>query len=322
MPQPHATCNDIVQNISQVIVGKQDALLFTIATLLCRGHLLIEDAPGLGKTMLARALARSLDGECKRLQGTPDLLPTDVTGVSVYHQHTTSFAFMPGPIFTNILLVDEINRATPRTQSSLLEAMAESQVSVDGQTYALPDVFMVIATQNPVEYQGTYALPEAQLDRFFMRISLGYPSLEDELHILDMHKDHHPITDLLPVMTLGDLQYWQKAVTQIYVDAAVARYIADIVRATRQHTDVLLGASPRGTVALYKAAQAMAYLMGQAYVDPHTVKQVAVPVLAHRVLVTQHAQLRGQTGIGVVQEVLAHVSVPVSGAPYASTHSA
>jgi MoxR-like ATPase len=256
----------LYQNFSRIIIDKKDTVLLTLATLICRGHVLIEDAPGLGKTMLARALARSLDGKFTRIQGTPDLLPSDITGVSIYNQNTASFEFVPGPVFTNILLVDEINCTTPRTQSSLLEAMGESQVSVDGHTHPLSDVFMAIATQNPVEYHGTFPLPEAQLDRFFIRISLGYPNLEEELKIMHLQVDHHPIEDLQPVMTLDTVKQLQQAATGgVHVESSVSRYIAEIVHITRQHDDLILGASPRGALALMKAAQAMALMAGRDY---------------------------------------------------------
>lgn len=304
----------LYKNIANVIVGKKDSVILTLVTLLCRGHLLIEDAPGLGKTMLARALAKSMDVEFKRVQCTPDLLPSDITGVSIYNQKTAAFDFMKGPVFTNILLADEINRTTPRTQSSLLESMGEYQVTVDGTTYALPDIFMVIATQNPIEYHGTYPLPEAQLDRFFMRISMGYPSVDDEVKIMQMQMDHHPIADLQSVMSPELIVQLQKEVTKVHVEASVQRYIADIVKMTREHPDLSLGASPRGAIALMKAAQAMALVSGQDFVDPQFIKKIAVPVLAHRVILKSQSQLTGKSAATIINSILEQVKVPLAAA--------
>jgi MoxR-like ATPase len=304
----------LFRNISSVIVGKQESILLTIATLLCRGHLLIEDAPGLGKTMLARALARSLDMDFRRIQCTPDLLPSDVTGVSVYNQKTREFDFIRGPVFTSILLVDEINRATPRTQSSLLEAMAENQVSVDGTTHPLADVFMVIATQNPIEYHGTYPLPEAQLDRFFMRIRMGYPGLDEEVSIMQMQKDRHPITTLGAVLDLDTLARLQSRVNRVHIGPDVLEYIARVVQATRDHKDLVMGASPRGSLAMMQAARAMALLSGKDYVQPHTVKQVALPVLAHRLIAHPVKRTAGVNEEAVLTSILNQVRVPVAAA--------
>jgi len=314
MASPQELLVKLYQNIGKVIVGKHDQILLTIATLLCHGHLLIEDAPGLGKTMLARALVRSLDLRFSRVQCTPDLLPSDITGVSLFNQKTAEFEFRRGPVFTNILLADEVNRATPRTQSSLLECMAESQVTVDGQTYPMAPVFMVIATQNPVEYQGTYPLPEAQLDRFFMRLSLGYPKLEEEIGIMQMQADHHPIDDLQAVLGEADLRALQDRVKEIHIDDSVRRYIAQLVQATRSHADLALGASPRGSLALMKAAQAMALMAGKDFVEPQTVKKVAVSVLAHRLIPKSRAQVAGRDGEAVMRAILNEVPVPVLGA--------
>ena len=313
MATPQEQLVRLYQNIGKVIVGKHDQILLTIATLLCRGHLLIEDAPGLGKTMLARSLVRSLDLRFSRVQCTPDLLPSDITGVAIYNQKSAEFEFRPGPVFTNILLADEVNRATPRTQSSLLECMAESQVTVDGQTYPMEAVFMVIATQNPVEYHGTYPLPEAQLDRFFMRLSLGYPKLDDEVAIMQMQADHHPIDDLQAVLAEAELRGLQDRVKAIHMDDSVRRYIAQLVQATRDHADLALGASPRGSLALMKAAQAMALMAGKDFVEPQTVKKVAVPVLAHRLMPKSRAQAAGRDGEAVMRAILNEVPVPVRG---------
>ena len=304
----------LFKNISGVIIGKQEAILLTIATLLCRGHLLIEDAPGLGKTMLARALARSLDMDFRRVQCTPDLLPSDITGVSVFNQKTQEFDFMHGPVFTNILLVDEINRATPRTQSSLLEAMAENQVSVDGTTRPLADVFMTIATQNPIEYHGTYPLPEAQLDRFFMRIGMGYPELGEEVSIMQMQKERHPIHALQAVLDLDTLRQLQHAVHKVHIESDVLQYIARIVQATRDHEDLAMGASPRGSLAMMKAAQAMALLSGKDYVAPAIIKQVALPVLAHRLIAQPVKRSAGFDEAAVLSSILNQVQVPVAAA--------
>lgn len=301
----------LYQNISKVIVGKHDQILLALATLLCRGHLLIEDAPGLGKTMLARALVKSLDLSFSRIQCTPDVLPTDITGLSIYNQKTSEFEFHPGPVFTNILLADEINRATPRSQSSLLECMAEAQVTIDGHSHVLDKVFMVIATQNPVEYQGTYPLPEAQLDRFFMRLSLGHPTVDEEVNIMQMQLDHHPIDDLKAIMDKTLILELQENVKHIHIDASVNRYIANLVHATRKHPDVILGASPRGSLALMKAGQAMALMAGKDFVDPQTIKKVAVPVLAHRIVPKPQLQLGAQTAENIIQSILNEVQVPV-----------
>lgn len=302
----------LYKNVSSVILGKKEPVLLGIVSMLCRGHLLIEDVPGVGKTMLARALAMSVSAEFKRVQCTPDMLPSDVTGVSIYNQKTTEFEFRPGPIFTNILLADEINRATPRTQSSLLECMAEEQATIEGRTYPMQDVFMIIATQNPVEFAGTYPLPEAQLDRFFMRINLGYPALGDEIQIMTAQREHHPIESLQAVLDKATLLTLQKQVAQVTVAADVQRYIAEIVQATRSHPELELGASPRGSLALMRASQAVALVAGKNFVEPQMVKQVAAPVLAHRLITRSRAQSQGKTAETVVAGILGQVKVPVA----------
>ena len=301
----------LCQNVEKVIIGKRPVIELAVITLLCRGHLLLEDVPGLGKTMLARSISSSLAMEFKRIQFTPDLLPSDVTGVSIYNQKTGEFEFKPGPLFTNILLADEINRTTPRTQSSLLEAMEERQVTVDGTSYPLSSVFMVIATQNPVELQGTYPLPEAQLDRFFMRISVGYPSVEQEVMIMEMQAKEHPIHSIGAVISEEELKEMQESVKAIYIDKSVERYIAELAAETRKHKDILLGASPRGSLALMRGSQAIALLRGAEFVEPSLVKTIAVPVLAHRLVIKPQSRLQGVTQEKAVNEVLNSVSVPV-----------
>jgi MoxR-like ATPase len=294
----------IVANVERVIVGKHDEVRLALVALLCRGHLLIEDVPGTGKTVLAKAIARSLGCTFRRIQFTPDLLPSDVTGLSIYNQKTREFEFRPGPIHAQVVLADEINRATPKTQSSLLECMEERQATVDGVTYAMPDPFLVIGTQNPIEYEGTFALPEAQLDRFMLRIRMGYPQPIEEIVILDEQKRSHPIDDIEVVCPVEELREMQTAVRDIYVDSTVSEYIVRIVTATRDHPDVYLGASPRGSIALYRSSQAWAALDGRDYVIPDDVKKLAESALAHRLIIktasTIHDVLPGQ----VVREIL------------------
>jgi MoxR-like ATPase len=294
----------IIENVETVIVGKRQQIEFLVVAMLCQGHVLIEDVPGTGKTMLARAAAASMGLSFKRVQCTPDLLPNDITGVSVFSQKTAEFTFQPGPVFVNILLADEINRATPRTQAALLEAMQERQVTTGGSTRPLPKPFLVLATQNPIEYEGTFPLPEAQLDRFLMRLSLGYPEVADEAQVLRNLRKRHPIDVIEQVVEGRDLLALQDVITDVHVDESLAQYILSIVGATRIHPDLTLGASPRGSLALYKTAQAFAALQDRDYVIPDDVKTLAPLTLVHRLIVKPESQLRGRTDCAILQEIL------------------
>ena len=297
-------------NLSTVIVGKNDTIMLTIIAFLCQGHILIEDVPGVGKTMLARSLAKSIGCVFKRIQFTPDMLPSDVTGVSIFNQNTREFEFRAGPLMAQIVLADEINRATPKTQSALLEAMEERQMTVDGTTYALPVPFMVMATQNPIEYEGTFPLPEAQLDRFLMRIDLGYPSLNDEIKILEQQKLIHPILGLEAVVNLEEILVAQEAIKHIHVSSPVKRYIVEMVRETRNHPEVYLGSSPRGSLGLYRAGQARAALKGRDYVLPDDIKALAPNILPHRVVVSPAARLTDVNATKIVREILDQLAIP------------
>ena len=301
----------VVANVERVIVGKHHEVRLALVALLCRGHLLIEDVPGTGKTMLAKAIARSLGCTFRRIQFTPDLLPSDVTGLSIYNQKTQEFEFRPGPIMAQVVLADEINRATPKTQSSLLECMEERQATIDGTTYMMPDPFLVIATQNPIEYEGTFALPEAQLDRFLLRLRLGYPQPIEEIVILDEQKRAHPLDETEVVLAVEELRDLQTAVREIYVDSTVSDYIVRLVNGTRNHPDVYLGASPRGSLALYRAGQAFAALLGRDYVIPDDIKALAEPALAHRLIIKTSSTIHDVQPGQVVRELLD--STPVEG---------
>jgi len=294
----------ITANLGQVIIGKQQSIELVTIGLLCQGHVLIEDVPGVGKTMLARSLARSMDCEFSRIQFTPDMLPSDVTGVSIYNQRTKTFEFRPGPIIGQVVLADEINRATPKTQAALLEAMEERQITVDGVTHPLPKPFMVLATQNPIEYEGTFPLPEAQLDRFLLRLRLGYPNIADEMQIMDDQRLKHPLESLKPVAKVREILQAVEAVKKVYLSPAVKRYIVELSVRTRQSGDVYLGASPRGSLALARAGQARAALQGRDHVLPDDIKALAVPVLAHRIIVGPAARLRDLSSDQIVQEIV------------------
>ncbi|HET6380490.1 MAG TPA: MoxR family ATPase [candidate division Zixibacteria bacterium] len=299
----------VVANVERVIVGKHAEVRMALVALLCEGHILIEDVPGVGKTMLAKALARSIGCTFRRIQFTPDLLPSDVTGLSIFNQKTQEFEFRPGPIMAQVVLADEINRATPKTQSALLECMEERQATIDGVTHPMPEPFLVIATQNPIEYEGTFALPEAQLDRFMLRLRLGYPRAVEEIVILDEQKRQHPIEEIGQVLSYEELRQMQAAVKEVYVDQSVADYIVRLANATREHPDVYLGASPRGSIALYRSSQALAALDGRDYVIPDDVKALAVAVLAHRLIVKSQASLREVDPDAIVREILSQVPI-------------
>ncbi len=310
MADPAGLAKRVIANVERAIVGKRQQLILSLVSWLCEGHILLEDVPGVAKTMLARALARSVGCSFKRVQCTPDLLPTDVTGASIFNQKEGEFEFRPGPIFAQVVLADEINRTTPRTQAALLEAMAESRVTVDGTSYRLGPPFLVIATQNPVDHEGTFPLPEAQLDRFLMRFSLGYPSLDEELKMLELLQHSHPIDELQPVVTADELTACQKAVREIYVDDKVRRYLMQIVHDTRSHDDIGLGGSPRASIALFRTSQAMAALRGRNYVLPDDVKKVAAAVLTHRIILKPESRLRKITAAALVDDIVAEIAVP------------
>ena len=301
----------VISNVERVIVGKHDVVRLALVALVCQGHILIEDVPGTGKTVLAKSLARSLGCSFRRIQFSPDLLPSDVTGLSIYNQRTQEFEFRPGPIMAQVVLADEINRATSKTQSALLECMEERQATIDGKTYAMPSPFLVLATQNPIEYEGTFALPEAQLDRFMLRLRLGYPSPAEEIVVLDQQKRAHPLGEIGEVVSVEELLAMQAMVRETYVDPVVADYIVRLTSATRTHPDVQLGASPRGSLALYRAAQAVAALEGRDYAIPDDVKTLAEPALAHRIIVKTAATLRDVDGRQVIRDLVD--SVPVEG---------
>ena len=305
-----AVAQRIVDNVSKVIVGKRSVIEHALAALIAQGHILVEDVPGVGKTMLAKSLSISIGCNFKRIQFTPDLLPSDVAGISVYNQATGEFQFRPGPIMSEVVLAAEINRATPKTQSALLEAMEELQVTVDGVTHRLQHPFVVVATQNPIEYEGTFPLPEAQLDRFLMRISLGYPEFEEELAVIEQQEQAHPIDSLEAVATPKDVIGLQEAAKEIYVDRAVREYIVNLTEATRDHRDVSLGASPRASLGLFRAARALALVLDRDYVIPDDIKTLAASVTAHRIILSPSARMRGVRSVDLVSDLLNTITVP------------
>jgi len=301
----------IVDNIEKVIVGKRESVELLLVSLICSGHVLIEDVPGVGKTSLVAAMAKSIEASFKRIQFTPDILPSDITGFSVYNRKTGEFEFRPGAIMSQLILADEINRTSPKTQASLLEVMEEGQVTVDGNTYKVPKPFMVMATQNPVEYMGTFPLPEAQLDRFFMKISLGYPSANEESKILYRFNKSNPLETLEPVACSQDIINYQESIKNVHVDGSLSSYIVEIVSSTRRHPDVLLGASPRGSLALFRASQAWAFYNKRDYVIPDDIKKMVLPVLSHRVILKQEAKLKKITPVDILSSIVESIKVPV-----------
>jgi MoxR-like ATPase len=303
--------NDIVENMEKVIIGKRDTVELVIISLLCNGHVLIEDVPGVGKTSLVSALAKSIDSTFKRIQFTPDIMPTDITGFSIFNGNTGEFEYRPGSIMSQIILADEINRTSPKTQASLLEVMEENQVTVDGITYKVPQPFMVLATQNPVEYIGTYPLPEAQLDRFFMKISIGYPLPEEEKRILSNLQLENPIESLNPVIDSNEIIFLQQDVKNVYLDGSIRDYIVEIIGQTRNHPDILLGSSPRGSISLFKASQAWAYYNNRNYVIPDDVKKMAIPVLSHRIVLSQEARIKRLSSEGILNNIIENIRIPV-----------
>jgi len=310
MDKAQEVAEKVIANVEKVIVGKHKEVQLTLLALLCQGHLLIEDVPGVGKTMLAKSIARSIGCTFRRIQFTPDMLPSDVTGVSVFNQKTREFEFRPGPVMAQIVLTDEINRATPKTQSALLESMEERQITVDGTTYPMARPFLVLATQNPIEYEGTFPLPEAQLDRFMMRISLGYPDPEDEITMMDSQQYVHPIKGIGQVIDVEELLEAQEAVKSIYIDDSIKEYIVAVVGETRKHPDVYLGASPRGSLALYKTSQAQAALIERDYVIPDDIKALAQVTLSHRLIISPSARIKNVDPKAVVEEIINSVPVP------------
>nr|WP_312864449.1 MoxR family ATPase [Saccharopolyspora phatthalungensis] len=310
MDRLHSTIQRIAANVEQVLVGKPEVVRVALVTMLAEGHLLVEDVPGVGKTSLAKALARSIDCTVSRIQFTPDLLPSDITGVSIYNRQAETFEFRPGPVFANIVVGDEINRASPKTQSALLECMEENQVTVDGETYPLSTPFMVIATQNPIEMEGTYALPEAQRDRFTTRVSIGYPDAKAELAMVDEHAGHDPLHDLRPVADSGEVRALLRAVRQVHLSTEIRRYAIDLVTATRQLPELRLGASPRSTLQLVRAARAHAALSGREFVIPDDVQAIVVPVLAHRLVLTSEARAARRSAADLVRQLLNRIPVP------------
>jgi len=307
---PTLIARRIIENVSKVIVGRTDVIEYALAALIARGHILVEDVPGVGKTMLAKSLSTSIGCNFKRIQFTPDLLPSDVAGVSVYNQASGEFQFRPGPIMAEVVLADEINRATPKTQSALLEAMEELQVTVDGITHQLHHPFIVMATQNPIEYEGTFPLPEAQLDRFLMRISLGYPDFDEEMSVIEQQEQEHPIDSLEAVSTPTEVVALQESAKEVYVDQVVRQYIVTFIEATREHRDVTLGASPRASLGLFRAARALALVLDRDYVIPDDIKSLAPSVTAHRIILSPSARMRGVRSVDVVNDLLNTVPVP------------
>ena len=301
----------VIENIEKVMIGKREVAELSIVALLAGGHVLLEDVPGVGKTMMVRSLAKSVGAEFKRIQFTPDLLPSDVVGVSIYNPKTLQFEFRPGPIVGNIILADEINRTSPKTQASLLEAMEEASITVDGETLSIPKPFFVMATQNPIEYEGTYPLPEAQLDRFLLKIRMGYPSVQQEVEVLRRAENKHPIQEIGAVMTVDELLALQQAVQQIYIEDGVKGYIVDIARATREHPRVYLGVSPRASVALMKASQAYAFMQGRDFVKPDDVKYLAPFVFGHRLILLPEARYEGIVPEQVIGQIIQQIMVPV-----------